>query len=105
LTIIESTVEEMNGIAKFFAKVDDHDLSMIKDTLASRVDDGCNLFLKIDKQEAYLGHVRLGHGEDVVSLRIRVAAFPARCDIAQNEIREYLDGELARRGAPTASSE
>lgn len=97
ITVIESTVDEINGISGFFAKVDDHDLSLVEDTLATRVDDGCNLFLKIDKQEAFLGKVKLGHGDDVISLRIRVAAFPATCEVAQNNIREYLAMERARR--------
>jgi hypothetical protein len=94
----------MSGISEFFAKVDDHDLSLIEDTLATRVDDGCNLFLKIDKQEAFLGKVKLGQQEDVIALRIRVAAFPARCEVAQSNIREYLAVERARRGGSAANS-
>jgi RNA binding exosome subunit len=100
ITIIESTVDETSGISEFFAKIDDHDLSVIEETLPSRVDDGCNIFLKIDKQEAFLGRVRIGHGDDVISLRIRVAAFPATCAVAQNNIREFLTGERARRDSP-----
>jgi RNA binding exosome subunit len=104
ITVIESTVDKMNGISGFFAKVDDHDLSLIEDTLATRVDDGCNLFLKIDKQEAFLGKVKLGHEDDFISLRIRVAAFPATCEVAQNNIREYLAVERARRGGSATIS-
>jgi RNA binding exosome subunit len=104
ITVIESAVDEMNRISGFFAKVDDHDISVIEDTLATRVDDGCNLFLKIDKQEAFLGKVRLGHGDDVISLRIRMAAFPATCEVAQNNIREYLAVERARRGGTATTS-
>jgi RNA binding exosome subunit len=104
ITVIESTVDKMDGISGFFAKVDDHDLSAIEDTLATRVDDGCNLFIKIDKQEAFLGRVKLGHGDDVISLRIRVAAFPATCEVAQNAIGEYLAVERARRAALATKS-
>ncbi len=104
ITIIESTIKEMSDITRFFAKVDDNDLSVIEDTLATRVDDGCNLFLKIDKQEAFLGKVKLGHEDDVISLRIRVAAFPATCEVAQSNIREYLAVERARRGGSATIS-
>ena len=103
ITVIESTVDEMDGIAGFFAKVEALDLSVIEDTMATRVDDGCNLFLKIDKQEAFLGKVKLGHGDDVISLRIRVAAFPATCEVAQKNIREYLAMERARRDGPATN--
>ncbi len=104
IAVVESVVDEMNGILEFFAKVNDHDLSEVEDTLATRIDDGCNLFLKIDKQEAYLGNVKLGRGDDIISLRIRVAAFPATCEVAQDRIREFLVMERARRAGSVAKS-
>lgn len=105
ITILESAVNEMKRISEFFTKIDDHDLSVIEDTLETRVDDGCNLFLKIDKQEAFLGKVTLCHGDDAISLRIRVAAYPATCEIAQDNIREFLAVERARRNTSGSSSE
>lgn len=50
-------------------------------TLSRRIDERCSLFLRFDKQDAYLNKIRLATGNDVVSIRIHLQYFP-RCDTA-----------------------
>lgn len=97
LTILEADVTDPDDILRFFSKLDREDLQTLMRTLDKRVDEGCNLFVKIDKQSAFLGQVRLDRGDDVISVRIRVAAFPASCAVAQNVVLDVLEQELAGR--------
>lgn len=98
ITIAEANVESAEGISSFFEKLPIDDLKLILDTLPTRVDEGCNLFLKIDKQAAYEERVRMRHDDDVISIRIKVIAFPAKSEKAQDKTRAYLENILLKKG-------
>ncbi len=98
IAIVEADVLEPEDVMKFFSRLGEDDLHALLHSLANRVDEGCNLFVKIDKQSAFQGQVKLGKGDDVISIRIRVAVFPARQELAEQLIREVLEQELSRRG-------
>lgn len=97
LTVLEANVSDPDDVPRFFSKLDREDLQTILRTLDKRMDEGCNLFVKIDKQSAFLGQVRLDRGDDVISVRIRVAAFPASREVAQKVVSEIVEQELACR--------
>jgi len=101
LTILEANVSDPDEVPRFFSTLDREDLQTILRTLDKRVDEGCNLFVKIDKQSAFLGKVKLDRGDDVVSVRIRVAAFPATSEVAQKVVSEIVEQELTRRDKET----
>ena len=90
IEILEAVVEDKDLIADFFRRLDPHDLEAVADSLASRIDNGCNLFIRLDKQAAYLGEIKMAAAGDVISVRIKVNAFPARCEIAQTTVKEFL---------------
>jgi RNA binding exosome subunit len=102
LTILEGSTSDPDCVPQLFSKLDREDLQTILHTLDNRVDEGCNLFLKLDKQSAFLGQVRLDRGDDVISVRIRVAAFPASREVAERMVGESVEQELARRNKDAA---
>ena len=102
IVILEADILDPEGILRFFSRLGEDDLHALLHTLDGRVDEGCNLFVKVDKQSAFLGQVRLGKGDDVISVRIRVTAFPAKQHIAEQVAREALEQELARRARAEA---
>ena len=57
------------------------------DELDQRVDDNCALFLRLDKQAAFRGEVRLGSG---ITVRAKVEAYPAKQATAVENARETL---------------
>jgi RNA binding exosome subunit len=67
--------------------------------LDERVDENCSLFLRLDKQAAFGGDVRLGEG---ITLRSKVEAYPAKRETAVENAREALtelvDGDEASDG-------
>jgi RNA-binding protein len=46
--------------------------------LEDRMDDRGNLFLRFDKQRAYLGNLKLVEHGDALHLKLKIAAYPAR---------------------------
>ena len=55
-----------------------------------RVDEDCFFHLRLSKQDAFLGDVRITYAEDAISIRAKIAAYPARYDLALEQAREYF---------------
>jgi RNA binding exosome subunit len=56
--------------------------------LDDRVTENCELFLRLDKQAAFRGEVRLGDG---LTVRAKVEAYPAKREAAVENARDALD--------------
>jgi RNA binding exosome subunit len=65
------------------------DLSELKNTLDSRVDDDCNLYLRLDKKALTEGRLIL-HTRDAIQVRIKPACFPKKKEKALEVVRELL---------------
>ena len=63
------------------------DFARIETELDDRVTDNCELFVRLDKQAALGGEVRLGDG---ITLRAKVEAYPAKREHAVENAREAL---------------
>jgi len=63
------------------------DVDRLLDELDDRVDDNTALFLRLDKQAAFGGDVRLGEG---ITLRAKIEAYPAKRENAVENAREAL---------------
>ena len=62
--------EEAQRVAEYLLKsFDDTDSELILSSLENR-SDGSSLYLRIDKQYAYLGKIRLLQGDDVIRIKI-----------------------------------
>jgi RNA binding exosome subunit len=99
LTIIEAVIDVEREISEFFQRLREEDIEAIAGSLATRVDNGCNLFIRLDKQLAFLGDLRLATNDDVVSIRIRVSAYPAKADLAVSIVEGFLKELLDARRA------
>ncbi|QAU12339.1 RNA-binding protein [Halorubrum sp. BOL3-1] len=79
------TADEMRHVLDRLSELDD--LDRVLDELDERVDDNCALFLRLDKQAAFRGDVRLGPG---LTVRTKVEAYPAKKEKAVANARETL---------------
>jgi len=86
-----------------FSRLSEGDLDRLRQSAESRMDDSCNLFIRLDKQAAFAGDLVISASEDAISLRLRVSAFPKKPEVAVKVFKEYVDSEIARRHS-TASS-
>jgi len=70
------------------AKLPEADLKELIKELPERISDDCDFYLKLSKQDAYLGDVRTTYAEDVIALRAKIAAYPAKKEIALKKLEE-----------------
>lgn len=59
--------------------------------LPQRVSEDCNFYLRLSKQDAYLGDVRITYAEDAISIRAKIAAYPAKYELALEQVRDYFN--------------
>ncbi len=50
--------------------MEDFDLNELINTLSLRLDSSSNLYIRFDKQAAYLGKLRIMQGDDVIKVRV-----------------------------------
>lgn len=90
IDVLDSSVEDEELILDVFRRMRPEDLAEVGSALGTRMDDACQVFLRFDKQEAYAGRLALSDGEDVVAVRIKVRAFPAKRELAEGIVKGIL---------------
>ena len=92
IVVLSARIENADGMRHVLDRLSGLDeVDRVIDELDQRVDDNCALFLRVDKQAAFHGEVRLGPG---VTVRAKVEAYPAKKETAVENARETL-GRLA----------
>ena len=104
ILILEVSLTGRAELEAFWVKVRDFGLcSGVEENLEERINEGGELFIRFDKQEAVKGMLALSSGDDVIQARGRVLATvkgqEARVDRggAVEVMRAFLD-ELAKQG-------
>ncbi|QWC20106.1 RNA-binding protein [Halorubrum sp. 2020YC2] len=88
IVVLSARVERADEMRHVLDRLSElEDLDRILDELDERVDDNCALFLRLDKQAAFGGEVRLGPG---ITVRTKVEAYPAKKEKAVENARETL---------------
>ncbi len=82
----------LTTLRSIFAGLSQRDRQELMDTLDSRVDESCKLYLRLDKQAAYLGRLEMGRGPDLMSMQVHIKMYP-RCNLAN--IRRLLEEMIA----------
>lgn len=93
IIILRASVRQPRAIQAFWERVrKSGELDGVLKALDRRIDDDCRLHLRFDKQEAYRGRLKVVRHDDVVSLRAKVAAYPARKQEAVRAVESYFRG-------------
>ncbi|WP_299265050.1 RNA-binding protein [Halorientalis sp.] len=93
IVVLSARVERADEMRHVLDRLSDLDTAQqLADELDERVDDNCSLFLRVDKQAAFGGDVRLGDG---LTLRAKVEAYPATKQKAVENAREALETFIA----------
>jgi RNA binding exosome subunit len=78
-----------------FSQMDRQSLRTIERSLDIRLDEQCVFFLRIDKQAAFQGLVRMADGLDVISVRFYFRQYP-RCN--WDDVRLLIEDRLRTAG-------
>ena len=88
IVVLSARIERADGMRHVLDRIAELDeLDRVLDELDQRVDDNCALFMRLDKQAAFRGEVRLGPG---ITVRAKVEAYPAKKDAAVENAHETL---------------
>ncbi len=80
---IKNFIKNLNNIRSYDKK------GILKD-LDKKMDDKGNFFLRFDKQKAYQGELEVVEHGDSIHVKIKMAAYPAKKDIAMELVRKLL---------------
>ena len=99
IMVISATLkgqEDCDGVLNYILEqMDSHSLRALERSLDIRLDEKCILFLRIDKQAAFLGVMKLADDSDVVSARFHFKQYP-RCK--REEVKLMLENQLRVAG-------
>ena len=106
ILILEAEVTGAPAAKRMFAGLarDDPDgFARLRTELPSRLDEHHSFYLRLDKQEAYLGRTKLARDEDAIVVRGKVRTFGAKrgldpAHLAVTEMEAFLSGIAARPG-------
>jgi len=91
IRVMVCTLKKRADISAFFARLRENGvLQEVLLHLEERVDEDGVLHMRFDKQEAYMGRLKLVSGGDVISVRCRVVCYPGTELLPA--LREYLEG-------------
>lgn len=82
-----------NTLSHLLKLLSSEEAKTILESLDQRLDETCTLFLRIDKQEAYLGRVKLATGPDVINIQYHIRNYP-RC--TPGDVRQFIGDILGR---------
>ena len=89
IVVLSARVENADGMRVVLDQLAALDsIDRVLEELDDRVDDNCSFFLRLDKQAAFNGLVRLGEG---ITLRAKVEAYPAKHEKAVANAREAIE--------------
>jgi RNA binding exosome subunit len=91
IIILEAFVKEKRRSKDLFSKLSEVDLQEILVSLDRRMDDDCNLYLRLDKQEAYLGNLKMTTSDDAIAIRAKVESYPKKRENAMKSATELLE--------------
>jgi RNA-binding protein len=90
IAVLEVFIKEKRRSRDFFARLDEGTVQELIDTLERRMDDDCNLYLRLDKQEAFLGNLKMTNSDDAIAVRAKVESYPKKLETAMKSATEFL---------------
>ena len=91
IIILSGTVSKKRYTKEFFnLLLESVDLDKLNDDLERKMDEKGNWFLRFDKEDALDEIWTIKDSGDAIHLKIKIAAFPAKKEIALDKVREAI---------------
>ncbi|ACJ15630.1 predicted exosome subunit, DUF54 family [Thermococcus onnurineus NA1] len=95
IKVVNVEIKRSKAVRKFIdyfkELLSDRDKTYLLDHLDEKIDEEGTLYVRFNKQRAYLGDAEVDEGEDVIQVRIKVKAFPMRKDAVVKAVKEWLE--------------
>ena len=78
-------------LGKMVAKLRAGGLDVLEQIAPERIDENCCFYLRFDKQLAYSGELVPSEGGDAIHLKLKVASFPAKREVAIERVKRFLE--------------
>ena len=92
IIILSGVVSKKRYTKTFFKKLlDSVDLEKLNDDLELKIDEKGNWFLRFDKDDALDEKWTILDNGDAIHLKVKIAAFPAKKQIAVDKVREAIE--------------
>jgi RNA-binding protein len=91
--ILSNKIDKKKEIKDFVEKLstmNDPARKRVLNRLEDKMDDNGNLFLRFDKQRAYMGDLKIVEHGDSIHLKIKIAAYPAKKKVALEIARKLF---------------
>ncbi len=97
IKVVNVEIKRSKAVRKFLDHfrelLSEEDRRYILENLDEKVDEEGTLYVRFNKQKAYLGEPEVDEGGDTIQVRIKVKAFPMRKESVVKAVREWLGGE------------
>ncbi|NJE00070.1 RNA-binding protein [Thermococcus sp. LS1] len=95
IKVVNVEIKRSKAVRKFIdyfkELLSEWDKTYVLDHLDEKIDEEGTLYVRFNKQKAYLGEAEVDEGEDVIQVRIKIKAFPMRKDAVVKAVREWLE--------------
>ncbi len=98
ITILEATISRNRDIKAFLKKLKGTGIiEEMLEKMDDRMDDNCNLHIRISKDLAYEGQIKLANNKNIINCSLKTGAYPANkenaMEAADTFLREIMDEE------------
>lgn len=101
MTILEARLTKQRQYRELFEKLGPEIRGWIVSDIDNRVDEDCIFYIRLDKQKAVTGTYEVAHHGDVIAITGKVQAHPARKEVAERALVEFL-GSLQSSSADSS---
>ena len=94
IIILSGVVDKKRYTKAFFnllLQLDQNQLDKLNDDLVRKVDDKGNLFLRLSKEDAINEDIKIVDSGDAIHLKVKIAAYPAKKEVAIKKVREAIE--------------
>lgn len=94
ILILTGVISKKRQTKEFFNKLLELDrevLDKLINDLDKKVDENGNLFLRLSKEDAIDEKINIVDSGDSIHLKIKIAAYPAKKEVAINKLKEAID--------------
>ncbi|HWG90792.1 MAG TPA: RNA-binding domain-containing protein [Candidatus Thermoplasmatota archaeon] len=105
IVMMRGEIKKSGEITRFWKRLHEEapgTLQRLRSQLEARLGDDGTFYFRLDKQEAFLGRLVLTSSDDCIQVAAKVAAYPAKREVAEGRLRQFLDRLVADEGEDPA---